>query len=145
MQLQERGQDQSHCLFTLFLCYKSLRGRCHITVFGVQGVTLQQCSCWQSEPCVLVWWVPSPVQCHKQVYEHSISRQEEEVCHRQENGAELLFSGPRASLVVLTHTVFMLLIKQLECTNLVSSFCLCSLVGLSVCSEGITYNKTANK
>lgn len=41
--------------------------------------------------------------------------------------------------------LLMLLIKQLECTELVSSFCFCSSVGLSVCSEGIAYNETANK
>lgn len=75
-----------------------------------------------------------------------ISRQEEAVCHSQENGPELLLPGPRpGSLAVLTHTLLMFLIKQLECTELVSSFCLCSSLGLSVCSEGITYNETANK
>lgn len=142
----KRGRGQSQCLLVLFLCHESPQGRCLIHAFGTQGVTLQECSCCQNEPCVLVLWLPSHVQCHSQLCRHSFSRQEEAVCHRQENGAELLLSGPRpGNLAVLTHTLLMLLIKQLECIELVSSFCLCSLVGLSVCSEGIAYNKAANK
>lgn len=54
MQQQERGQDQSPCLLVLFLCHKPPQGRCHINAFGAQGVTLQQCCCWLSEPCVPV-------------------------------------------------------------------------------------------
>lgn len=103
-----------------FSATKLPTGWCHINAFGAQGVTQQQCCCWQSEPCVLALWVPSHGQCHRQVCRHSFSRQEEAVCHRQENGAELLLSGPSpGSLAVLTHTPLRILIKQLECTELV--------------------------
>lgn len=77
MQQQERGQGQRHCLLVLFLCHKPPRGKCRINASGVQGVTLQQCCCWQSEPCVPV---SLPCAVSHQVCRHSFPRQKEQWC-----------------------------------------------------------------